>query len=72
MNEVQRIHMLDMKITRDFHKGIELYHQGCDKSFLPSKTDIEYQALLNGWLAAQEMDNAKKKWLTITKDLLIK
>ncbi len=51
----------DKRIVDDFYQGMQLFEQGCD---CPSKCSPKRL----GWLAAQDMDAIKKRFLALAKE----
>jgi hypothetical protein len=64
MNNTQNIHKLDRQVTAEFHKGMQWHLQGYDCPSQDSPRKF-------GWLAAQEMDAIKKRYLQVAKDTFV-
>jgi len=60
----QNSHKRDMLVTKEFHQGMEWHAQGYDCPIIDSPRKL-------GWLAAQEMDGIKKRYLQMAKDTFI-
>jgi hypothetical protein len=58
------VHRQEMKVIKNFHRGMDLFSQGVS-------CPIEDSALCDGWMAAQERDQVKKKWLSHAKERFI-
>lgn len=64
MTKTELTHKQEMKVVKDFYRGIDLFNQGYD-------CPTEVSAVRRGWLAGKEMDEVKKKWLADTKESFI-
>ena len=64
MNKTQGTQKLDRPVTAEFYKGMEWHLQGYDCPSQDSPRKL-------GWLAAQEMDGIKKRYLQTAKNTFV-
>jgi hypothetical protein len=64
IDETLRINKLDMQVTKQFHQGMDYFNKGYS---MP----VEDSPLKDGWMAAREMDQIKKRYLQQCKETFV-